>query len=91
MYSDKFKIDACKLMKRFWGDEFYNPTEKKWGKEYTEGYVRGFNQFILEPIYKVCILTTRDTLGGGRVQYRRSVQNTNSPFHVFDSMYLILN
>jgi len=56
MYSDKFKIEAHKLMKRLWGEQFYSPKEKKWSKECTDGYVRGFTQYILDPIYKVCIL-----------------------------------
>ena len=53
IYSEKFKIEAHKLMKRFWGDQFYNPKEKKWDKECKAGYVRGFTQYILDPIYKV--------------------------------------
>jgi len=53
MYSDKFKIEPAKLMKRLWGDQFYNAKEKKWQKECAEGYVRGFTQYILDPIYKV--------------------------------------
>jgi elongation factor 2 len=53
MYSEKFKIEPAKLMKRLWGDQFYSPKEKKWQKECTEGYVRGFTQYILDPIYKV--------------------------------------
>ena len=55
MYSDKFKIEAHKLMKRLWGEQFYSPKEKKWSKECGEGYVRGFTQYILDPIYKVNI------------------------------------
>jgi len=53
MYSEKFKIEPTKLMKRLWGDQFYNPKEKKWSKDLTEGGVRGFTQYILDPIYKV--------------------------------------
>jgi len=53
LYSEKFKIDTLKLMRRLWGDQFYNPKEKKWDKECKEGYVRGFTQYILDPIYKV--------------------------------------
>jgi elongation factor 2 len=53
-YSSKFKIEAPKLMQRFWGDNFYSPTEKKWTKEKkNETYVRGFVQFVLDPIFKV--------------------------------------
>lgn len=53
IYSDKFKIEPSKLMKRLWGDQFFNAKEKKWNKTGGEGYVRGFCQFILDPIYKV--------------------------------------
>ncbi len=41
-------------MKRLWGDQFYHPKEKKWcSGTQKEGYVRGFTQYILDPIYKV--------------------------------------
>jgi elongation factor 2 len=52
-YASKFKIEVPKLMQRFWGDNFYSPTEKKWAKEQREGYKRGFVQFVLDPIFKV--------------------------------------
>merc|ERR1712127_6061 len=52
-YSAKFKIEVPKLMTRFWGDNFYSPTEKKWSKNQGEGYKRGFVQFVLDPIFKV--------------------------------------
>jgi elongation factor 2 len=53
MYASKFKIEVPKLMKRFWGDNFYSPKDKKWSTNQSEGYVRGFNQFILDPIFKI--------------------------------------
>jgi len=53
MYSSKFGIEPAKLMKRLWGDQFYHPKEKKWSKTQSAGYVRGFTQYILDPIYKV--------------------------------------
>ena len=54
IYANKFKIEPAKLMKRLWGDQFYNAKEKKWSKSGAEeGYVRGFCQFVLDPIYKV--------------------------------------
>ncbi|XP_077988917.1 elongation factor 2b-like [Glandiceps talaboti] len=53
IYSDKFKIEPAKLMKRLWGDQFYNPKEKKWNRIGGAGYVRGFNQFVLDPIFKI--------------------------------------
>ena len=53
IYADKFKIEETKLMRRLWGDQFYHPKEKKWSKLNGVGYVRGFTQYILDPIYKV--------------------------------------
>ncbi|KAJ7371519.1 Elongation factor 2 [Desmophyllum pertusum] len=53
IYSKKFKIEPAKLMKRLWGDQFYNPKTKKWNKTEGEGFTRGFNQFVLDPIYKM--------------------------------------
>jgi len=53
IYAAKFKIEPVKLMKRLWGDQFYNGKEKKWNKIGGPGYVRGFNQFVLDPIFKM--------------------------------------
>jgi elongation factor 2 len=59
MYADKFKIEAPKMMKRLWGDQFYNPKEKKWSKTDQPGYDRGFTKYILEPIYRVFEFTMK--------------------------------
>lgn len=53
MYASKFNVGIDKLMKRFWGDNFYNPKTKKWSKTQGEGDIRGFNQFVLGPIFKI--------------------------------------
>lgn len=53
IYANKFKVEVPKLMKKFWGDNFYSPKDKKWSKSEDEGFVRGFNQFVLDPIFKV--------------------------------------
>ncbi|GAB1611122.1 elongation factor 2-like [Argonauta hians] len=62
MYAAKFNVPITKLMKRLWGDNFYNAKEKKWVKQSTPG-VRGFIQFILSPIYLIfetCMQKTHD-------------------------------
>merc|ERR1711962_1656320 len=41
------------MMKRLWGNEFYNESEKKWYKESTPGAERGFTLYVLKPIYQV--------------------------------------
>ncbi|XP_052794271.1 elongation factor 2-like [Mya arenaria] len=57
MYCNKFKIPEEKMMKRLWGDNFFNEPEKKWTKqctgEMTPLKCRGFNKYILTPIYQV--------------------------------------
>lgn len=40
-------------MKKLWGNHYYNPETRKWSQTGGEGYVRGFNKFILEPLFKV--------------------------------------
>ncbi|CAC5420317.1 EEF2 [Mytilus coruscus] len=52
MYTKKFGIAEDKLMKRLWGDNFYNHKEKKWDKEPSSGD-RGFVKFCLSPIFQV--------------------------------------
>ena len=55
IYAAKFKIEPAKLMRRLWGDHFYCQSQHKWSTSQSEGYVRGFCQFILDPMYKVDI------------------------------------
>jgi elongation factor 2 len=51
MYATKFKIEVPKLMKKMWGNQYFNPKTRKWNKSGGDGYNRGYNQFILTPIY----------------------------------------
>merc|ERR1719430_528396 len=63
MYSSKFKIPVEKLMRRLWGDNFFNMTDKKWVKQGNPTCIRGFIQFILTPIYNVfetCMTKTHE-------------------------------
>jgi len=53
MYAVKFKITPEKLMKRFWGDNYFHLESKKWVHEgQGDKTVRGFVQFVLKPIYQ---------------------------------------
>jgi elongation factor 2 len=57
IYSDKFKVDKQILMKKLWGDNYYDPVKKCFtsseisedGKKLT----RSFVQFIMDPIIKL--------------------------------------
>ncbi|KAJ1891885.1 translation elongation factor 2, partial [Kickxella alabastrina] len=56
-YSKKFGIDRNKLMKKLWGENFFNTKTKKWSSKSTCAKAmssdRAFNMFCLDPIYKI--------------------------------------
>ncbi|KAF8381004.1 hypothetical protein PRIPAC_70146, partial [Pristionchus pacificus] len=53
MYADKFGVKVEKLMKNLWGERFYDSKTKKWMNTPNDDTKRGFNQFVLDPIFKV--------------------------------------
>ncbi|ULT85880.1 hypothetical protein L3Y34_005930 [Caenorhabditis briggsae] len=53
MYADKFGVQVEKLMKNLWGDRFFDLKTKKWSNIQNEDSKRGFNQFVLDPIFMV--------------------------------------
>merc|ERR1712223_407554 len=53
MYAAKFGVDVDKLMKKLWGENFFNPKTKKWAKAKADDNTRSFNMYVLDPIYKV--------------------------------------
>ena len=53
MYAAKFKVDVDKLMKKLWGENFFNPKTKKWSKTKDDDNKRSFCMYVLDPIYKV--------------------------------------
>jgi len=71
MYSKKFKIDADKLMPKFWGDNYFDPETKKWNQEGQtasgKSLKRAFVQFIMEPIIKL----TRSIMDGNDEQMNK--------------------
>lgn len=50
MYCSKFGLSEDKMMKKLWGENYWDPKEKKWLKKNPGGLERGFNQFVLFPI-----------------------------------------
>jgi len=54
MYAKKFGVSLEKMMKKLWGDNFFNMKAKKWTKkQYTKDgkkLTRGFCDFCLKPI-----------------------------------------
>jgi len=65
-YSEKFKLDRAKLMKKFWGDNYFNPGLKQFttndqtddGKQLP----RCFVQFIMRPVIQLCRNIMNDNL-----------------------------
>merc|ERR1712166_88078 len=53
LYAEKFKATPEKLIKKLWGDHFFNNKTGKWTKSEEEGTHRGFNKFVLEPIFRM--------------------------------------
>jgi elongation factor 2 len=56
MYSARYNLTVDKLLKRLWGENFYNPTTKKWtSEEMVDGkrLKRGFCQYIMDPMYQI--------------------------------------
>jgi len=62
MYAAKFGVEKHALMKRLWGDNFFDAKAKKWKKRGVDDagkpLQRGFCQFVLDPIYKIfqCVM-----------------------------------
>jgi len=53
MYASKFGVDIDKMMKKLWGENFFNPKTKKWSKNKDNDNKRSFVMYVLDPIYMV--------------------------------------
>ncbi|KAJ7177602.1 P-loop containing nucleoside triphosphate hydrolase protein [Mycena filopes] len=67
-YSRKFGVDEGKMMKRLWGDNYFNPETKKWSTKSTDAegrpLERSFNMFVLDPIFRIFDTIMGSTKGG---------------------------
>ncbi|KAJ7319300.1 P-loop containing nucleoside triphosphate hydrolase protein [Mycena albidolilacea] len=56
-YAKKFGVDKDKMMKRLWGDNFFDPATRKWTTKSTDAegkpLQRSFNTFVLDPIFRI--------------------------------------
>ncbi|GBG71328.1 hypothetical protein CBR_g8750 [Chara braunii] len=67
MYASKFNLDVKKMMERLWGENYFDPTTKKWTKKNTGSAKcqRGFVQFIYQPLKQIisaCVNDKKDSL-----------------------------
>merc|ERR1712106_969173 len=53
MCASKFGVDTDKMMKKLWGESFFNPKTKKWSKSKDNDNKRSFCMYVLDPIYMV--------------------------------------
>jgi len=67
MYAKKWKIEKgkiiefiSKLTERLWGDNFFDPVNKKWAKKEKNDTIRSFCHFIINPIRKIINLSMND-------------------------------
>ena len=69
IYSKKFGISYDKMMRKLWGDNFFDAEGKKWKTdgESDQGKPlrRAFAQFIMDPICKLC----QSVIDGNQEQY----------------------
>lgn len=58
IYAKKFKTDDKKMMKKLWGDNYFDASSKKWKTEPVgedgKPLKRAFVAFIMEPILRLC-------------------------------------
>ncbi|KAG2353860.1 hypothetical protein BDR07DRAFT_1495510 [Suillus spraguei] len=56
-YSEKFGVPEDKLLAKLWGDNYFNPATRKWGRKNSDADGKplewSFNMFVLDPIFKI--------------------------------------
>lgn len=56
-YAKKFGVDNDKMKAKLWGDNFFNPSTRRWTISATDAegkpLERAFNMFILGPLYRI--------------------------------------
>lgn len=62
LYARKFGVDKHSLLKKLWGDHFYDSRQKRWSRhsKHPLAQQRGFNLLVLDPIYKILLHCTMD-------------------------------
>merc|ERR1711935_1184231 len=74
-FAEKFKLDREKLMKKFWGDNYFNPTTKKFTTDADNGkggeLPRCFVQFIMRSVIQL----TRSLMEGNKDVYEKMMTN----------------
>jgi elongation factor 2 len=79
MYAAKFGVPLEKLIKRLWGDNFFDPKSKKWLKKNTNAsgqtLKRAFVQYVFEPIQQLF----SSIMDGAKAKYEKMLTALNVP------------
>jgi len=74
MYASKFGVEKNKLMKKLWGDNFFDPKSKKWLKRNTnaagKAVPRAFCQFVMSPINQLF----DSIMNGDKAKYEKMLE-----------------
>jgi elongation factor 2 len=76
VYSSKFKLDREKLMKKLWGDNYFNPGKKQFTSDATgeKGQLkRCFDQFIMTPVTQLA----RNIMDGNKDKVWKMLSSLN--------------
>jgi len=75
MYAAKFGVAKDKLMKKLWGDNFFDPKSKKWVKRGTNAagkpLKRAFCQYVMDPIN----LLFKSIMNGEKAKYEKMIKS----------------
>merc|ERR1712137_257238 len=73
MYAAKFGVAKDKLMKKLWGDNYFDPSSKKWVKKNVNAagkpLKRAFCQFVMDPIN----LLFKSIMNGEKAKYEKMI------------------
>jgi len=75
MYAAKFGVERSKLMKKLWGENFFDAKSKKWTNKNTgsdgKPLKRAFCQFVMDPIN----LLFKSIMNGEKAKYEKMVKS----------------
>lgn len=75
LYAKKFGISYDKMMKKLWGDNYFDAAAKKWKVEGEtddgKSLRRAFAQFIMDPVCKLC----QNIMEGNKEQYEKMLKS----------------
>jgi len=75
MYAAKFGVEKSKLMRKLWGNNFFDPKTKKWTKKGTNAagkpLKRAFCQYVMDPIN----LLFKSIMNGEKAKYEKMIKS----------------